>query len=68
MGYTNSQIKALIEEHVHSARDRCLLLDRLINGMTYERLAEKYDMSDRQIRRIVSKHSEVIFDYTGKCP
>ena len=61
MDYTNSQIKAIIEEWIHSERDRKILEARLIDGMTFERLAETFDMSDRQMRRIVYKLQEQLF-------
>ena len=59
--YTNSKIRELIAEHIHSLRDREILADRLIDGLTFERLAEKHDMSDRQVRRIVYKLQEQLF-------
>ena len=53
--YTNSQISSLIDEHIHHALQRQMLKDRLIDGMTYERLAEKYDLSTQQVKNIVYK-------------
>ena len=32
-----------------------ILADRLFNGTTYERLAEKYDLSTQQVKTIVYK-------------
>ena len=61
MEYTNSRIRELIAEHIHSARDREILEKRLIDGETFERLGEIFDMSDRQIRRIVYKLQEQLF-------
>lgn len=52
MEYSNSVITNAINEWIHSARDRELMIDRLVNGMTYERLAEVYDLSVSQVRRI----------------
>lgn len=63
MEYTNSQIRELIAEHIHSSRDREILSDRLIDGLTFDKLAEKHDMSDRQIRRIVYKLQEQLFKH-----
>lgn len=45
---SNSEISFLIDQWIRNARDRAILKDRLINGMTFERLAEKHDMSVRQ--------------------
>ena len=61
MEYTNSQMVALIREHIHSERDRRVLFDRLINGMTMERLSEKHDLSVRQIKNIVYKNEQILF-------
>lgn len=63
MEYTNSQIRALIEEHLHSIRDRQILLDRLVDGLTFEALAEKHGMSDRQIKTIVYKAEVILFKH-----
>ena len=53
MEYTNSQIRSLIAEWIHSERDRCILERRLIDGLTYERLAEEFDLSVRQTKNII---------------
>ena len=63
MEYTNSRIREIIGEWIHSERDRRLLERRLIDGVTFERLAEEFDMSDRQIRRIVYKLQEELFKH-----
>ena len=63
MEYTNSQILAIIAEYVHSERDRRILERRLVDGLTFERLAEENDMSDRQIKRIVYKLQELLFSH-----
>ena len=61
MEYTNSQIRALICEHIHSQRDRKILFRRLVDGMTYECLAEEFQMSARQIKTIVYKSEKILF-------
>ena len=63
MEYTNSQIRAIIAEYVHSERDRLILERRLVDGLTFERLAEELEMSDRQIKRIVYKLQELLFSH-----
>lgn len=52
MEYSNSVIISAINEWIHSERDRRLMIDRLVNGLTYERLAEDYNLSVTQVRRI----------------
>ena len=61
--YTNSRIREIIWDWIHSDRDRRILEARLIDGMTFERLAEMFDMSDRQIKRIVYKLQEQVFKH-----
>ena len=63
MEYSNSQIREIIAEYVHSERDRAILCRRLIDGVTFERLAEEFDMSVSQIKRIVRKGSNNIFKH-----
>lgn len=63
MEYTNSQIRELISEHIHSERDRHILERRLVDGLTFERLAEEFDMSVRQIKNIVYKLQELLFKH-----
>lgn len=58
--YSNSQISELIDEWIHSERDRDVMKRRLIDGLTFERLAEEFDMSVRQIKRIYYKNLDVL--------
>lgn len=60
---SNSEIRHIIDEYIHSERDRCLLKDRYTNGYTYERLGEMYDLSTLQVKRIVYKQSERILQH-----
>ena len=59
--YTNSEVTELIAERIHKARDREILVDRFVNGLTFERLAEVHDLSVRQIKNIVYKGAGIIF-------
>jgi len=63
MEYSNSQIREVIADWIHNERDRRILERRLIDGITFERLAEEFDMSDRQVRRIVYKLQERLFKH-----
>lgn len=61
MQYTNSQIKTLIDEWIHSERDRAILYRRLVDGISFERLAEEFELSVRYTKTIVYKHEQTIF-------
>lgn len=63
MEYTNSQIKALIDEYIHSERDRAILYRRLVDGVCFEPLAEEFQMSDRQIKTIVYRCEKILFSH-----
>ena len=52
---SRDELQRIIDQWIRNERDRVILKDRLINGMTFERLAEKHDMSVRQIQNIVYK-------------
>ena len=59
--YTNSQITILIDELIHSERDRAILKRRLIDGVYYEPLAEEFGLSPKQVRNIVHKAELKLF-------
>lgn len=61
--YSNSHIAQVIDEHIHSERDRHIMKRRLIDGLTFEVLAEEFDLSSRQINRIVYKNLTYLLKY-----
>lgn len=61
--YTNSQISQVIDEHIHSERDRKILKRRFIDGICYDPLAEEFDLSVRQIKNIVYKSEKMFLKY-----
>ena len=44
-----------MDQWIFNERHRAILADRLFNGTTYERLAEKYGLSTQQVKTIVYK-------------
>lgn len=66
MEYANSELAHIIDEYIHSERDRTILRLRFLDGTTYERIAEKVDMSPRQIQNIIYKHEKILFEYLRK--
>lgn len=61
MEYTNTRIREIIADYIHSERDRRILERRLIDGITFERLAEENELSVSQVKRIIRKDSEILF-------
>jgi len=61
--YTNSEIKALISEHIHNERDRKILERRLCDGVTFEKLSEEFEISTRHTKTIVYKGMNILIKY-----
>lgn len=57
---TNSEITSRINENIHSQRDRLILHLRLVDGLTYEKIAEKVELSPRYIRALCRKQINLI--------
>ncbi len=55
---SNSELSAFIDEWVPSKRNRDILKERLIDGIKISILAEKYELSDRQIKNIIKKFKQ----------
>ena len=52
---SRSELQYIIDQWIFNERNRLILSDRLFNGTTYERLAEKYGLSTQQVKTIVYK-------------
>lgn len=61
--YSNSQIEEIIDEWIHSERDRAILKRRLIDGICFEPLAEEFGLSVRQVKNIVYHAQERLFKH-----
>lgn len=62
-GLSTTMIETLIDEFVHSELHRNVLKARLLDGMKYDDLAERFGYSTRQIKRIVYKAEEKLFKH-----
>lgn len=61
---SRTEVENLIDEWIigrNAERNRKILRRRLLDGITYEKLAEEFDMSVRQIKTIVYRGEEKIF-------
>lgn len=58
-----SVIEHLIDDWILKERDRQILKRRLLDGVCFEPLAEEFDLSVSQIKRIVYKGSDKIFSH-----
>jgi DNA-directed RNA polymerase specialized sigma24 family protein len=60
---SRSQIENLIYEWIFNKRHRDILIDRLLEGMTFQDIAEKYDLSVQHTKRIIYKAEEKLFKH-----
>lgn len=58
---SRSEVEHLIDEWIFNERNRKILKRRLLDGVTYDRLAEEFDLSVRQIKNIVYKGENKLF-------
>lgn len=59
--YSNSEIERVIDEYIHSERNRQILKRRYIDGICFEPLAEEFGLSVRQVKNIVYKEEPILF-------
>ena len=61
MEYTNSRMRELILEYVHSQRDRKILYRRLIDDITFAEMSREFHLSEDQLKKIVYREQKVLF-------
>ena len=61
--YPNTYLIHVIDEWIHSERDRAILKRRLIDGICFEPLAEEFGLSVKQTKRIVYKCQDKLFKH-----
>lgn len=54
-------IEFLIEQYIHNEVHRRILKRRLLDHVKYEALAEEFNYSVRQIKRIVYKNQDILY-------
>jgi DNA-directed RNA polymerase specialized sigma24 family protein len=62
-GLSRSDISALIDEWIFSARDRNIMRMRWLDGLRYDDISEETDLSVRQVKTIVYKCEERLFKH-----
>ena len=58
-----SEWEKLIDEWIFSEEHRSMLKRNLLDGWTYEHIADEFDMSSRQIARVIPKLQEQLFKH-----
>lgn len=57
---TNSELDHVISERIHSERDRNILRRKLIDGISYDALADETGMSPRGLKYLVKRNRTII--------
>ena len=60
---SRSQIEDVIFEWIFNKKHRDILIDRLLDGMTYQEIAEKHDISVQQTKNIIYKAQDKLFKH-----
>lgn len=55
-----SEVEIIIDEWIFNERDRRILKRRFLDGITYERLGEEFDLSTQSIKSIVYKWQKTL--------
>ena len=66
MEYSNSRMTEVIMEYIHDQKHRSVMLSRMIDNDTIERVAENHEMSVSQVKRIIKKNMDIIFRHWPK--
>ena len=66
---SRSEVERAIDEWIigkDAERNRSILRRRLIDGITFEKLAEEYDLSVRRVKTIVYSNQDRLFRHIPK--
>lgn len=63
---SRSEIEWLIREYCFVARDREILYSRWVDGLTFEEISKKHDISERQAKTIIRKNRERVLSHVNR--
>ena len=59
--YSNSRLREIVGEYIHSERDRAIVRRNIIDDIIFEELETEFQLSVRRLKSIVYKGMEKIF-------
>lgn len=59
--YSNAEMRQIIDNWIHSERNRKILYLRLIDGLTLEEIAETLQIDVSTVKRNINKYEDEIF-------
>ena len=60
---STSKLSTLIQEWIHNERNRAIMKRRFCDGIIFAQIAEEFDMSERQIKRICYENFEKLINH-----
>lgn len=63
---SRSEIENLIEQFYFVARDREILKSRWLDGLTFEEISGKHNISERQAKNIIRKNRENVLTHVDR--
>lgn len=61
--YPRSYYEHIIDEWIFNERDRAIMKRKILDGITYERLAEEFDMSVRGVAHVIERNRKIILKH-----
>lgn len=61
--YSADHISAVIDQWIKSARNRAIMKSKLIDGLTFEQVAEEYKLSDRYVKTLIYSLEMQVFEH-----
>lgn len=55
--------RSIIDDWCYNEKHRAVVKDRLLNGLTYEALAERHELSVSQVKRIVKTEVDNLINH-----
>lgn len=55
-----SEVEHIIDEWIFNERDRRIVKRRFLDGITYERIAEEFDLSTQRVKKIVYRSRDLL--------
>ena len=59
--YSNFRLREIVEEYIHSERDRQVLTEKYCNKKTIKQIADQFYLSETSVKNIISRGAEIIF-------
>ena len=60
---SKSEWEKLIDEHIFSERDRRIVKRKILDDITFERVAEEFDLSTQRTKAIVYEAAAILLRY-----